>query len=47
MNNKKDNNIKDEVFFIEHYCLSNGEHIILHDYQKAFLKWLKQIRKNK
>ena len=32
----------DEVFFIEHYCLVNGKHIILKDYQKKFIDWLKR-----
>ena len=31
----------DEIFFIEHYCLVNGKHIILKDYQKKFINWLK------
>ena len=32
----------EEVFFIEHYCLVNGKHIILKDYQKKFIDWLKR-----
>ena len=35
----------DEVFFIEHYCLADGKHIILKDYQKSFIKWIKKIKK--
>ena len=34
----------DEIFFIEHYCLSNGKHIILSDYQKNFIEWLKEAK---
>lgn len=28
----------DTIIFIEQYCLVNGEHIKLTDYQKAFIK---------
>ena len=32
----------EEVFFIENYCLVNGKHIILKDYQKKFIDRLKR-----
>lgn len=41
---KKENNVDEEVFFIEHYCLANGKPIVLKDYQINFLKWLKKIK---
>ena len=34
----------DEVYFIEHYCLVDGKHIILKDYQKRFIQWLKEYK---
>lgn len=36
----------DEIFFIEHYCLADGKHIILKDYQKDFIKWIKKLKQN-
>lgn len=41
---KTENNVDREVFFIEHYCLADGKHIILKDYQVDFIKWLKTIK---
>jgi hypothetical protein len=32
------------IEFIEQYCLVNGKHIKLKDYQKKFIKWLEQKR---
>ena len=34
----------DEITFIEKYCLINGKHIKLKDYQKNFIKWLNQLK---
>ena len=34
----------DEITFIEKYCLINGKHIKLKDYQKKFIKWANQLR---
>ena len=36
----------DITHFIENYIIVNGEHIILHDYQKRFIKWLNKCKKN-
>lgn len=36
-----------DIEFIEKYCLVNGEHIKLKDYQKAYIKWLENLRKKK
>ena len=36
----------DEIFFIEHYCLVDGKHIILKDYQKYFINWIKKLKQN-
>lgn len=33
--------LEDPVYFIEHYCLINGNPIKLKDYQKAFIKYVK------
>ena len=41
---KKEYNVNEEVFFIEHYCLANGKPIVLKDYQVEFLRWLKNIK---
>ena len=32
------------IEFIEQYCLVEGKHIKLKDYQKKFIKWLEQKR---
>ena len=32
----------DTVTFIEKYCLVNGKHIKLKNYQKKFIKWIKE-----
>jgi hypothetical protein len=34
----------DTINFIEQYCLVNGEHIKLKDYQKKFIKWVNQLK---
>ena len=34
----------DIVTFIEQYCLINGKHIKLKDYQKKFIKWINQLK---
>ena len=34
----------DTITFIEQYCLVNGKHIKLKDYQKKFLKWITQLK---
>jgi len=34
----------DTITFIEQYCLLNGKHIKLKDYQKKFIKWANQLR---
>ena len=34
----------DIITFIEQYCLFNGKHIKLKDYQKKFIKWANQLR---
>jgi hypothetical protein len=36
----------DTITFIEQYCLVNGEHIKLKDFQKEFIKKLEQWKKN-
>ena len=32
----------DTITFIEKYCLVNGKYIKLKDYQKKFIKWIKE-----
>ena len=32
----------DTITFIEQYCLINGKHIKLNDYQKKFIKWIQK-----
>lgn len=39
--------LEDPVYFIEHYCLINGKHIKLKDYQKKFIKWINQLKLEK
>lgn len=34
----------DVIAFIEQYCLVNGKHIKLKDYQKRFIKWMNQSK---
>ena len=34
----------DTITFIEQYCLVNGKHIKLKDYQKKFIKWMDQLK---
>ena len=34
----------DTITFIEQYCLINGKHIKLKDYQKKFIKWVNQLK---
>jgi len=34
----------DTIIFIEQYCLVNGKHIKLKDYQKKFIKWINQLK---
>ena len=34
----------DAITFIEQYCLVNGKHIKLKDYQKKFIKWMNQLK---
>ena len=36
----------DTITFIEEYCLVNGKHIKLKDYQKNFIKKIEQWKKN-
>jgi len=36
----------DIITFIEQYCLVNGRHIKLKDYQKEFIKRCEQWKKN-
>ena len=36
----------DTITFIEQYCLVNGKHIKLKDYQKEFIKRYEQWKKN-
>ena len=37
----------DAITFIEEYCLFNGKHIKLKDYQKKFIKWMIQLKSEK
>ena len=37
----------DTITFIEQYCLFNGKHIKLKDYQKKFIKWVTQLKLEK
>lgn len=37
----------DTITFIEQYCLVNGKHIKLKDYQKKFIKWMNQLKLEK
>jgi len=37
----------DTITFIEQYCLINGKHIKLKDYQKKFIKWIDQLKLEK
>ena len=32
----------DTITFIEQYCLVNGKHIKLKNYQKKFIKWIQK-----
>ena len=32
----------DIITFIEQYCLVNGKHIKLKDYQRKFIKWIQK-----
>ena len=32
------------ITFIEQYCLVNGKHIKLKDYQKKFIKWINLLK---
>ena len=34
----------DTITFIEQYCLINGKHIKLKNYQKKFIKWVNQLK---
>lgn len=34
----------DIITFIEQYCLVNGKHIKLTNYQKEFIKWLNKLK---
>ena len=34
--------LEDPIYFIEKYCLLNGKHIKLKDYQKKFIKWIQK-----
>ena len=34
----------DTITFIEQYCLVNGKHIKLKDYQKKFIKCINQLK---
>lgn len=33
-------NENEVINFIENYCLVNGNHIKLNNFQKAFIKWM-------
>ena len=37
----------DTIIFIEQYCLINGKHIKLKNYQKKFIKWINQLKSEK
>ena len=39
--------LKDPIYFIENYCLVNGEHIKLNNLQKKFIKWIVQLKSEK
>lgn len=44
--------VENIIHFIEQYCLVNGKHIKLKDYQVKFIKWLqsnkaKRLLKNR
>lgn len=32
------------IDFIEKYCIVNGKHIKLSNYQKKFIKWIDQLK---
>ena len=35
----------DSIYFIENYCLVNGQHIKLNNVQKNFINWLNKNEK--
>ena len=37
---EKERCLKDPIYFIENYCLINGEHIKLKDSQKKYIEWM-------
>ena len=37
--------INNPIYFIENYIVINDEHIILHEYQIKFIKWLQKLKK--
>lgn len=45
MDNKIEELKKNPISFIEDYIVINGEHIILHDYQKKLINWLLKLKK--
>ena len=36
--------LDDPIYFIENYIVVDGEHIVLHDYQKKFIKLFQKIK---
>lgn len=36
--------LEDPIYFIEHYCLINGNPIKLNNSQKKFIKWINQLK---
>lgn len=39
--------LEDPIYFIEKYCLINGNPIKLKDYQKTFIKYVNRSKKNR
>lgn len=39
--------LEDPIYFIEKYCLVNGNPIRLKDYQKTFIKYINRGKRNK
>jgi hypothetical protein len=46
MNEEYKKCLKDSIYFIENYCLINGNPIKLKDYQKSFIKYVNRSNKN-
>lgn len=36
--------LEDPVYFIENYCLIDGNPIKLNNFQKKFIKWINQLK---